>query len=133
MGRRLNRSEVSRPFVVVEDHFLVQIAEIGHFSLARRLRASSFDVAQDDPEPVEGSLGPRALSLFPCTIRLPCQGVNRCEPPHPEGSRPLLSDCRTRRRRAARQPRRSGSLEVDAWLRALREDVARDSLGAEVW
>ena len=31
-------------------------------ALARRLRASSFDAAQDDPEPpVEGSLGPQAL------------------------------------------------------------------------
>src|SRR5687768_10375378 len=30
-------------------------------ALARRLRASSFDAAQDDPELVEGSLGPQAL------------------------------------------------------------------------
>ena len=33
-------------------------------ALARRLRASSFGHAQDDPEPVEWSLGPQALSRF---------------------------------------------------------------------
>src|SRR6185436_20733448 len=52
--------------------------------IARRLRASTFDVAQHDPEPVEGSLGPQAFSHRPCfrdcRLRRPLGAVDATPP-----------------------------------------------------
>src|SRR4029453_3410085 len=75
-----------------------------------------------------------SLSLFPFPFSLLKYGsiaeeCDRRAPPHFEGSSPFVPDRCTRRRRAARRSRGSGSIEIDAWIRALREDAARDSVG----